>query len=72
MAEENRAWGYRRIQGASSNLKHTLARSTMTAILERHGIRAGARAESCLGFDLNESELEKHPGVLGFRKGFQV
>src|SRR3954449_4776541 len=46
MAEENRGWGYRRIQGASSNLKHTLARSTMAAILERHGIRAGARAES--------------------------
>src|SRR3954464_2339398 len=38
MAEENRGWGYRRIQGALSNLKHTLARSTIAAILERHGI----------------------------------
>src|SRR3954447_20757135 len=38
MAEENRGWGYRRIQGALSNLKHTLARSTIGAILERHGI----------------------------------
>ena len=38
MAEENRAWGYRRIQGALSNLKHKLARSTIAAILERHGI----------------------------------
>ncbi len=25
-----------------------------------------------LGFDLNESELEKHPGVLSLRKGFYV
>src|SRR3982750_2688388 len=38
MAEENRGWGYRRIQGALSNLKHTLARSTISAILERHGM----------------------------------
>jgi hypothetical protein len=38
MAEENRGWGDRRIQGALSNLKHNLARSTIAAILERHGI----------------------------------
>jgi putative transposase len=38
MAEENRAWGYRRIQGAISNLGHDLARSTIADILRRHGI----------------------------------
>jgi putative transposase len=38
MAEENRGWGYRRIQGALSNLKHKLAPSTIAAILERHRI----------------------------------
>lgn len=38
MAEENRDWGYRRIQGALSNLGHELARSTIAAILQRHGI----------------------------------
>ncbi len=38
MAEENRDWGYRRIQGALSNLGHDLARSTIAEILERHGI----------------------------------
>ena len=38
MAEENRAWGYRRIQGALSNLGHEVARSTIAGILERHGI----------------------------------
>jgi putative transposase len=29
MADENRSWGYRRIQGALSTLRHTLARSTI-------------------------------------------
>jgi putative transposase len=38
MAEENRAWGYRRIQGALSDLGHKLARSTIAAVLRRHGI----------------------------------
>ena len=38
MAEENRDWGYRRIQGALSNLGHEIARSTIAEILERHGI----------------------------------
>jgi transposase InsO family protein len=38
MAEENRDWGYRRIQGALSNLGHEIARSTIAQILERHGL----------------------------------
>ena len=38
MAEENRNWGYRRLQGALSNLGHEIARSTIAEILERHGI----------------------------------
>jgi transposase InsO family protein len=38
MAEENRDWGYRRIQGALSNVGHEVARSAIAAILERHGI----------------------------------
>src|SRR3954470_2799362 len=38
MAEENRTWGYRRIQGATSHLGYTLARSTIADILRRHGI----------------------------------
>ena len=38
MAEENRTWGYRRIQGAISNLGYTIARSTIADILRRHGI----------------------------------
>jgi putative transposase len=37
MAEENRTWGYRRIQGALANLGHILAH-TIANILKRHGI----------------------------------
>jgi putative transposase len=38
MAEENRDWGYGRIEGALSNLGHKVARSTIAQILERHGL----------------------------------
>ena len=38
MANENRDWGYRRIQGALANLGHEIARSTIAAILQRNGI----------------------------------
>ena len=38
MAEENNAWGYRRIQVALFNLGHQIACSTIAAILERHGL----------------------------------
>jgi putative transposase len=38
MAQENRDWGYRRIQGALSNLGHEIARSTIAEMLRRHGI----------------------------------
>jgi hypothetical protein len=37
MAEENRDWGYRRIQCALSNLGYVLARSTIAEILKRRG-----------------------------------
>ena len=38
MAEENRDWGYRRIEGALSNLGHNVSRTTIADILRRHGI----------------------------------
>jgi len=38
LAEENRGWGYRRIQGALSNLGHMLAFKSIGNILKRHGI----------------------------------
>src|SRR5205085_303872 len=40
LAEENREWGYRRLQGALSHLGHKIARSTIAHILERHGLES--------------------------------
>jgi putative transposase len=37
-AEENRSWGYTRIQGALANLGHTIGRTTIADILKRQGI----------------------------------
>ncbi len=45
MAEENRAWGYRRIQGALANLGHMLAHNTIATILKRHGIEPAPERE---------------------------
>ncbi|HZC00138.1 MAG TPA: hypothetical protein VE844_01865, partial [Gammaproteobacteria bacterium] len=36
MAEENRTWGYRRIQGALANLDHAMDAITVRNILRRH------------------------------------
>src|SRR5437870_7770411 len=44
MANENRSWGYRRIQGALSNLGHLLAFKTIANMLKEHGIEgSGAK-----------------------------
>jgi hypothetical protein len=60
LAEENRDWGYRRVQGELSNLGHEIARSTIAEILQRPGINprqsaAGKRltgvSEPTLGTD---------------------
>ena len=45
LAEENRSWGYRRIQGALSNLGHKIARSTIAEMLARHGMEPAPERE---------------------------
>src|SRR6266567_919287 len=38
MAQENRGWGYTRIQGALANLNHKVGRGTIANVLKRKGI----------------------------------
>jgi len=38
MAQENRSWGYTRIQGALANLGHAVGRGTVANILKAAGI----------------------------------
>ena len=38
MGQENRAWGYTRIQGALANLNHKVGRGTVANVLKRNGI----------------------------------
>ena len=38
MAQENRSWGYTRIQGAQANLRHEVGRGTIAKILRQAGI----------------------------------
>jgi transposase len=45
LAKENRSWGYRRIQGALSNLGHEVGRSTIAEILARHGMEPAPERE---------------------------
>ena len=45
MANENRTWGYRRIQGAIANLGHDIGRGTIAEILARNGIEPAQERE---------------------------
>jgi hypothetical protein len=38
MAQDNPGWGYTRIQGALSNLRHSVGRGTIANVLKRSGI----------------------------------
>ena len=71
MAEENRGWGYRRIQGALANLGHVLAHKTIANILKQHGIEPAPRAEPKDHVErVSEQTLGPDRGVrLFYRRG---
>jgi hypothetical protein len=48
MATENPTWGYTRIRGGLKAVGHVIARNTIKAILEDHGIEPAARREDVL------------------------
>ena len=45
LANENRTWGCRRIQGALANLGHDIGRGTIAEILVRNGIEPAPERE---------------------------
>ncbi|MGK0189488.1 MAG: putative transposase [Verrucomicrobiales bacterium] len=45
MAEENRTWGYTRIQGALANLGHEIGRGTIADILKMDGMESAPERE---------------------------
>ena len=45
MAEENRSWGYTRIQGALANLGHEIGRGTIADILKQSGTEPAPERE---------------------------
>jgi transposase InsO family protein len=45
MAQENRGWGYRRLQGAVANLGYQVASNTIRGMLKRHGIEPAPERE---------------------------
>jgi len=69
MAEENPGWGYTKIVGALSNLGHIVARTTVSDILEEHGlVPAPERGTRTKWRDF----LRAHWDVLGATDFFSV
>ncbi len=86
MAEENRGWGYRRIQGALNNLGHLVAHNTTANILKRNGIEPAPERSrkttwkeflnrhwaQIVGSDFFTIEVWRLPSDLQFGEGFLV
>jgi putative transposase len=70
MAEENRTWGYRRIQGALANLGHHIDKLTVRNILRRHHLEpAPQRRKAGMSW---EQFLKLHWDVLAATDFFTV
>ena len=69
MAEENKSWGYRRIQGALANLGHCVSRSTVRRILREHGIDPAPERHKHLPW---KTFLRAHWGAIAAADFFTV
>ena len=69
MAQENRMWGYTRLQGALSNLGHRVGRGTIANILKEHGIEPAP--ERCRKTTWREF-LDSHWEMIGAADFFSV
>jgi len=64
MATENRDWGYRRIQGALTNLGHEVARGTIAKILKEHGLEPAPEREHLEGVLVSTSRGDRGGRLL--------
>ena len=69
MAEENKSWGYRRIQGALANLGHRVGQSTVRRILREHGIDPAPERRKHLPW---KTFLRAHWGAIAAADFFTV
>ena len=69
MAEENRNWGYTRIQGALANLGHEMGRGTIAQILKQSGMEPAPERERKSTW---AEFLRAHWDVLGATDFFTV
>ena len=65
LAQENKTWGYDRIQGALANLGHKLSDQTVGNILKKHGIEPAPDRKRQTTWS---SFLKAHWEVLGFAR----
>ncbi len=69
MAEENRGWGYTRIQGALANLGHEIGRGTIADILRQAGMEPAPERERKTTW---AEFLKMHWDVMGATDFFTV
>src|SRR5262249_22745638 len=71
MAEENRSWGYRRLQGALANLGHCVARTTIAKIIDlsTRRVEIGGVASSADGLWMAQIARNLTDVVDGFFTG---
>jgi hypothetical protein len=69
MARENPTWGYSRIQGALSNLKHRIGRTSLVRLLREAGLNPSPERRKQIGWS---TFLKRHWDVLAAADFFNV